>query len=346
MIDREVPDPDADRIRETTAAWIARIERRPSLRLRRDFGRWLAADPRHAAAYRRMSRHFEGARTLRTSRRYAARPHPPRRLVRTTTAVAALAAAVFALILFLPNHPLPSLNTAGSAPRGAIAAAGNPNIARGQRIAALPGEIRSVGLEDGSVITLDTMSVVEVAFAPGVRRVSLLRGRARFTVAHDGRPFTVFAGGGSVTARGTIFDVSLTPHGQVGVALLQGIVDVAPFRRTPSAVIAPRARRLLAGEAIGYASGSLIVEPDPVRTRDAGWVDGAVEFDNVSLAYLLDRANQDAGPPIKVADPSLAMLRVSGRFEIGDRVRLAQNLARLFDLRADTRSDAIVLRRE
>lgn len=340
------PDPDAERIREAAAAWIARVERRPSASLRRDLDRWLAADPRHAAAHRRMSQHFEGARMLRTSRRYAARPQRARRPARATMAVAGLAIAAFALVLFLPDHRLPSLNSADQRGGPVIAAIGNGDAARVRRFAAPADEIRSIGLADGSVVTLDDASVVEVAFAPDIRRVTLLRGRARFTVAHDGRPFTVFADGGSVTARGTVFDVSLSPSGQVGVALLRGIVDVAPTARAPSITAAPPVRRLLAGEAIGYANGGLVPGADFVRLANTRWADGAVEFDNVSLAFLLDRANQHAGKPITVADPSLATLRVSGRFKIGNPDRLADNLAKLFDLRADVRSNAIVLRRE
>src|SRR3546814_19281694 len=77
MTDFEAPDPDAERIREAAAAWIARIERRPSARLRRDLDGWLAADPRHAAAYRRMSQRSAGARMLRTPRPYADCPQHP-----------------------------------------------------------------------------------------------------------------------------------------------------------------------------------------------------------------------------------------------------------------------------
>src|SRR3546814_3879416 len=90
--------------------------------------------------------------------------------------------------------------------------------------------------------------------------------------------------------------------------------DVAPRVHVPAATTAQPARRLRAGQAIGYTSGGLVPGSELVRAEDAKWVDGAAEFDNVSLAYLLDRANQHAQKPITVADPSLAALRVSGRF--------------------------------
>src|SRR3546814_8657955 len=121
---------------------------------------------------------------------------------------------------------------------------------------------------------------------------------------------------------------------------------VAPRVHVPAATTAQPARRLRAVQAIGYTSGGLVPGSELVRAEDAKWVDGAAEFDNVSLAYLLDRANQHAQKPITVADPSLAALRVSGRFKVGDPDRLADNLATLLDLRTDVQPNAIVLRRE
>jgi transmembrane sensor len=248
--------------------------------------------------------------------------------------------------MILPSHELSSLNNTDQRPGPVIAAVGNGDAARVRRIAAPANEIRSIGLADGSVVTLDTASVVQVALTPDARHVTLLRGRARFTVAHDGRSFTVFADGGSVTARGTIFDVTLSPSGQVDVALLRGVVDVAPVARALATTAAPPVHRLLAGDAIGYANGSLVPKADLGRIDNPQWAEGAADFDNVSLGYLLDRANQRAAKPITVADPSLGMLRVSGRFKVGDTSRLADNLAALFELRADVQSNAIVLRRE
>src|SRR3546814_7875352 len=97
---------------------------------------------------------------------------------------------------------------------------------------------------------------------------------------------------------------------------------VAPRVHVPAATTAQPARRLRAVQAIGYTSGGLVPGSELVRAEDAKWVDGAAEFDNVSLAYLLDRANQHAQKPITVADPSLAALRVSGRFKDRKSTRL------------------------
>ncbi|WP_334685385.1 FecR family protein [Sphingomonas sp. PL20] len=347
MTDQTTPDPETERIRATAAAWIVRLEHRQSPRLERNLERWLAADPRHTLAYRRMTQRFEGARVLRGSQRYAARPPAARRRsVSTMAAAAALTVVALALILLLPRfqQSLPSAGIDRS--RTAVAVGASRFVAQGRRIAAPATSINAVGLEDGSVVTLDSASAVQVAFAHDARHVTLLRGRARFEVAHDGRPFTVFAGGGSVTARGTIFDVALSPQGRVAVILIRGSVDVVPSAASTS----PRrddvlVRRLAPGETTDYVSGTLLGASAATPTADPQWSDHAVDFDNVSLRYLLERGNQGAGPPITVSDPALQQLRVSGRFDLADRKRLARNLATLFDLHVDMRRNAIEIRR-
>lgn len=341
MSDSPASSADAERIRDQAAAWMVRMVGGASPRLQRDLDRWLAADPRHEAAYRRLGAQFDGARQLRHSRRFADRPPVRRRRSPALKAAAACALVAIPVAAFLALHR-------GAGPGALDTSATGTTIAISQppsvfRIAAPATAIRSVGLADGSVVTLDAASAVEVAFSRDARRLTLSRGRARFSVAHDGRPFTVSAGGGETIARGTVFDVALGADGRVAVALWRGVVDVVPGHaggglRSPT-------RRLAAGEALAYKAGQLTgaaTRPPPVG---AAWADGAGEFDNVSLGFVIDRANLRAATPIRLGDPTLAGLRVSGRFDTRDGERLARDLARLFDLSVERTPDAILLAR-
>jgi transmembrane sensor len=70
------------------------------------------------------------------------------------------------------------------------------------------GEQRSVVLADGSRVTLNTASKIEVRLQADHRVVQLLQGEALFEVAHDAqRPFDVHAGHVVVRAVGTQFDI-------------------------------------------------------------------------------------------------------------------------------------------
>src|SRR3546814_15175781 len=76
---------------------------------------------------------------------------------------------------------------------------------------------------------------------------------ARFDVAHETRPFVVLAGGGSVTARGTIFDVSLDRYERVTVRLLSGAVDVERPRPIKGTTGRKAVARLEPGETHSFA---------------------------------------------------------------------------------------------
>jgi transmembrane sensor len=193
------------------------------------------------------------------------------------------------------------------------------------------GKIRRVTLADGSVITLDTRSRVSVAFAVGERHLRLLAGRARFEVAHDvQRPFVVSAGEGDVVATGTVFDVSLVDD-HPRVRLIQGAVEVR--RRSRGASVASvLVARLRPGQAIALG----VAEVAPVQVAgDERWVSGMLRFDGVPLGDALADANRYSLVSIRLADPQLGALRVSGGFKAGDQQALARALAASFGLEAD-----------
>lgn len=336
-------DNGAELIREQAATWIARLEGgERSAEAQAEFEAWLSADTRHVLVYRRMAKRFEGAQLLRDSRAFARASKRPSRRLYPAIAGGAIAAAI-ALIVVLPLYHAGSPDIPMS-PRQATAK--NDKAAQNfrQRIAAPAGVIRSVGLVDGSTVTLDGGSVLALDFTPEARNLRLLRGRARFSVAHVPRPFIVYAGGGSVVARGTVFDVAIGTSGRVDVALLRGAIDVTPALASASSHSA-KPSRLSAGQTIAFDGAGLAPSPSPA-SADSHWADRVGEFDDVTLAYLLDRANVYATKPIRVAEPDIGRLKVSGRFRVTDPERLTKNLASLFGLRVEIGPDSTLLSRE
>jgi transmembrane sensor len=89
------------------------------------------------------------------------------------------------------------------------------------------GEQRVLSLADGSVIHLNTDTLVSIDFSDTHRDVHLLRGEAHFDVAHDEkRPFIVKAGDNTVTAVGTAFNVQITHPHQLELLVTDGKVLV------------------------------------------------------------------------------------------------------------------------
>lgn len=89
-------------------------------------------------------------------------------------------------------------------------------------------ETRSIALSDGSRITLNAMTALDVDYTRDLRRVALLEGQAYFEVAGDRhRPFTVIVRDNKVTALGTAFDIDANrPDGSVSVAVTEHSVRV------------------------------------------------------------------------------------------------------------------------
>src|SRR5690606_7134707 len=89
------------------------------------------------------------------------------------------------------------------------------------------GERRVVALADGSSITLDSATSVDVKYAANERRIVLRDGQIFVTVAPDtARPFIVEARQGTVRALGTAFNVRAYDGG-ARVAVTEHAVRVA-----------------------------------------------------------------------------------------------------------------------
>jgi transmembrane sensor len=88
------------------------------------------------------------------------------------------------------------------------------------------GERRVAVLDDGSKLSLDAATRVEVRFTDERRKLELLSGRAKFDVAKNPlRPFSVEAEGKVVVAVGTSFSVERLRE-EVRVGLYEGRIEV------------------------------------------------------------------------------------------------------------------------
>jgi transmembrane sensor len=211
----------------------------------------------------------------------------------------------------------------------------------GQSYATAIGEVRTLALPDGSSIVLDTHSAVEIHFDGENRKVTLIRGRARFSVAHEAdRPFVVSAQDATVTARGTVFDVD-TFQG-VRIALIEGAVDVRG-RGVVQAVL-----RLSPGQQVWFNPADRSGTPAATRARpsDAQWVNGMKTFDDVPAREVIAEANRYSETQIVFEDPTIGDAEVFLDLHIRNTADVARNLAAYLHLEIDeSHPGQIVLRR-
>jgi len=322
-------DSPADIARREAAAWIVRMQGADAEMARLDFERWRARDPLNRRTYAEMERISRLARRLGETG--LGRDYQRKGLSRGFFAAPGLRVA-FATVLVLVLAGVGALyfERAPVVPAGAGVAAATP-------VATAVGEIHSVRLADGTMVTLDTDSAIEPEFSAMARRVRLVRGRARFDVAADtGRPFMVVADGRTILDRGTVFDVALGREG-VKVVLLRGAVEVRDARAGLTAAV-PLAR-LVPGQVFADtpASGAPLVSAAP-RGGEL-WVKGMLSFDGAPLEQVLAEGNRYSAHRIRLGDPALGSLRVTGTFHAVPTAALADMLAATFHLRVEHGAD-------
>jgi transmembrane sensor len=304
-------------IEEEAAQWVWRLDGASSGAAEQTaFDAWLRLDPRHRRAFEELSRVWntlDGAKGALTGATLHARdlePYPEHDLGavrRTALRAAAAAVALLALgvgILWMR--------------------AGNET----QTLATAVGQQRNVTLADGSVITLNTNSIVETDLTRGFRQIYLRKGEAHFQVAHDrSRPFLVHAGDAVVRAVGTEFEVRVRPDQHVDIMVNEGRVEVqaaAPGAGPDLSGAPDRAgtplRALRAGERLSTASVDYSVEQvSPARlSSEMAWREGAIVFDGQPLAAAIAEIERYTDARIMVSDPGVAALKVGGRFRTDD----------------------------
>jgi transmembrane sensor len=210
------------------------------------------------------------------------------------------------------------------------------------------GEQRLVVLTDGTRMTLNTSTRVQVAYDQAQRLVSVEGGEALFEVIKDSRrPFVVRAAGAEVTATGTAFLVRVAQLGAVAsaaleVTLVEGQVVVQRSdERTASVIRQPivmaAGDRLKVRSAAGgntpleAASATALQRDRPRMDGVLAWKRGEADFDDVSLPEALAEMNRYSTTSI-VVRPGLEMLRVSGVYKTGDNAGFARAVAELHGL--------------
>jgi transmembrane sensor len=301
-------------IDEEAAVWVWRMDSDAvSAASREDFNSWLRRDSRHRLAYEHLTQVWTGLNGLAEAKREEkiatfTRSSAGLRLTGRTAWWAAAAAAIV----------------------GGVAVAAWMRMGGESRtLATAVGQQRSVTLADGSVVSLNTNTIVETNLRRNVRDIHLRQGEAHFQVAHDrSRPFLVHAGDAVVRAVGTQFEVRLRTDQHVDVLVNEGRVEVRsevvpePASSGQGARAMPRSHvhTLAAGQQLSATGNDYSVVPVSTHRLSSvlAWRDGAVVFDDETLSDAIAEIGRYTDARIIVNDPQVAAFRVGGRYRTGD----------------------------
>lgn len=293
-------------LRREAANWLARLQSEREPDIESQFRRWHDSDPAHAAAFERVKRSYGTAAVLRHARDSSS---PSQAEARSSGRLSfAFAASLVALIAVGAIVMRP----------GALQIGGTDAVMLQTNV----GEIRQVGLSDGTRITLDTSTRVEVELGRTIRAARLRYGRARFDVARSSKPFVVEAGRSSVLTDRATMDVER--NGRLGrVDVLAGTAEVHDGEESTERWA------LGAGQELTLNAGQPVRRTPLAPAPD--WTRGMLEFEGTPLAQAVELANRYSDQQI-IVESGVGALRVTGAFRAGDTEGLAKALAAAFQL--------------
>ena len=334
--------PNPRRAREEASLWISRLDRGLTAEERRALDEWLAADSTHPAAlvdlaalWDRTDVLGELAQLFPLEQQTLAKPRAMRFALGACAAAVVGVAVVVALNVFTGRgeSPTPALVAAQPATQ--------PAAAQQHVYDTAVGEQSTVRLSDGSTVTLNTDSSIEVRYDDAQRGVLLLRGEVYFEVAHDTtRPFRVLAGERMLEAVGTAFNVRLGLSNDVRMMVTQGRVRVAP--RVPDASLEASVAPAIvdAGNLAVMREGPMFVQHLEAKAIDAqlSWQRGMLVFDGQPLeAVLLEIGRYTT--VVFTPEDSIRNVRVGGYFRAGDIDGLLVALRESFDIDSKRTAD-------
>jgi len=301
---KDPPDPSAGERRDEAARWWTRLDGGALSQAEwAAFRAWLARDAANERAFEAVCELWGKLEALREPLRRA--PSPPSPAPRRRWAIAAAAVgASFALILGFDELRL----ICSSDYRTGV------------------GELKTLALPDGSHAQLNARSALALSFRGGERRVNLLAGEAVFEVAADpARPFVVEAGGGTVTARGTAFDVAIEGARTV-VTVTERSVEIE--RRDQKLVVS-------AGQQTAFGSDSPALPPYAVDADEAlAWRRGRLIFQDQALGDVVAALGRYHHGVVLIPERELRERRISGAFDVGHAADALLALEKSLDVRA------------
>lgn len=290
------------------AEWLVRLDDDASPADQQAFSAWLAANPEHQEAVRVLQGSLAPLRELPRAparaalKRVAARPAGKRTLKALALGLALLLPVSALMQHYPPAYLLADIRTG-------------------------TGQWSSQQLPDGSRISLDGRSAVDLHFDARSRTLRLLSGEILLDVAKDAsRPFLVVTEHGSIRALGTRFVVERS-DASTRLAMLESSTEVKSAGST---------RTVGAGQQVRFdAHGLQPTEAIDAAGLEQAWANHQLVIREQPLGEVLERLGRNHGGYLLFDAKALAHLKVSAVLPADDSQRALRLLARSFPIRVE-----------
>ena len=305
---------------ETAAHWLAKLDRGLSTEEEGELRAWLNQRQENRTQFLAMARLWDEMNSLSWLAEVCATP-TVRRIPRWRAAAAITVGIGAALIAAVYWTHFPS-NEDATSPQLSIA-----DLAPDIYETAI-GEQSTVRLAEGSEITLNTNSQVQVRLTQHHRLLTLIRGEAHVTVARDpNRPLSLAVKDRIFQALGTAFSVELHANNDIELVVTEGTVLVGSRPRAESTrvpVITPTLPKsstsVVAGQELRITprgSTRSAVAPDEIAAR-LSWREGNLIFRDESLEDALREVSKYTSVQFVFLDDAIRAETIGGRYKAGD----------------------------
>ncbi len=193
------------------------------------------------------------------------------------------------------------------------------------------GETKSITLKDGSVLSLNTDTQIDIRFTAKQRYLKLIKGEALFDVASNpDRPFIVNTGDGRVQAVGTAFNIKKQAR-TTSVTITEGVVLIETNGINQSIQVT--------------ANHHVVLEPyhtPVVHNANIGrllaWQNQQLIYSQAPLKQVIEDLNRYLAVPVSLAPVStfdtgaIDALKVDGTLNVNDPEEALTALLASFDL--------------
>jgi transmembrane sensor len=209
------------------------------------------------------------------------------------------------------------------------------------------GEVSNIGLPDGSIITLNTDTAIDVKFSPQKRELWLQKGEAFFDIAKaPSRPFLIHTGDKTIRVVGTKFNVKLSDSG-FDIAVSEGIVAVeeSQVNELPRGAINVAPVLLEAGAMATFDQENTLIakQNTDVVEKAQSWRSGYLRFDDERLDKVIESFNRYRTKKIVVGE-EVSSMRISGVFTLseGDAILTALEATLPIDIQKNDKNITVV----
>lgn len=316
-------------------SWAVKMAGDQAGDLKEDLELWLSKSPQHREAYARARRNYLESSVLKSSQRYGiASPQRAPALAGSIGPLlivgvsSALLIGTVASLQYGHTSKDQAQSSIGHSPMSAFAA---------EPLITSRGQIRTFALKDGSSITLDSDSAVQIEFSSDIRTVRFQKGRARLEMAADPRPFLLHADRALIEGRKAVIDVDIVDPSNLSVSLLAGAARMSANDGSPGEALA---RALPSTDIPTQLVGG--TGTDKLYGR-SDWVTGWAEHREIRLDALLIAANRYAKHPIELQEKSVGSTLLTGRFHIANTDQFLQHIGTLLGLHRHDWGEKIIL---